>query len=182
MSLVNPSQSAPGEEINAEDINGPINQIAAVVNGNLDDTNISSMSGSKLADSTVTNAKLATGSGEPGGAWTDFDTTVVGFSSTSVKELRYKQIGKTVFVRVSVQGTSNSATTTFTLPVTPSPDAAYQGAFVTGDSGGNYFGSAFFTGNTPCEVRKGNTSGNPFSSFSSSGAKTFIGNLFYEAA
>ena len=60
MTLVSPSQSNPGEEINAADINGPVNQIAAVVNGNLDDTNISSLSGTKLVAGTVPASAMAT--------------------------------------------------------------------------------------------------------------------------
>lgn len=53
MTLVTPSQSNPGETIEASDINTPVNQIAAVVNGNLDDTNISSLSGTKIAAGTL---------------------------------------------------------------------------------------------------------------------------------
>lgn len=40
MSLVNPSQSNPGDTIEAADINTPINQLAAVINGNIDGANI----------------------------------------------------------------------------------------------------------------------------------------------
>lgn len=42
-----------------KDYNDPINAILAVLNGGLDDDNISSVSGSKLVDGTVTEAKLA---------------------------------------------------------------------------------------------------------------------------
>jgi len=49
MSLVSPSQSNPGDTIDASDINNPINQIAAVVNGGIDSTNI--------ANNAVTPAK-----------------------------------------------------------------------------------------------------------------------------
>lgn len=60
MTLVSPDQSAPLEEINASDINNPVNQIAAVVNGNLDDTNISSLSGTKISSGTIPSAAMAT--------------------------------------------------------------------------------------------------------------------------
>lgn len=51
MGLVSPTQSSPGETIEAADINTPINQLAAVINGNIETAN--------LADSSVTTAKVA---------------------------------------------------------------------------------------------------------------------------
>ena len=60
MTLVSPSQSNPGDEITADAINNPVNEIAAVVNGNIDNDNISAVSGSKIANGSVTLAKLAT--------------------------------------------------------------------------------------------------------------------------
>jgi len=53
MATVNPSQSAPGDTIEAADVNTPVNQLAAQINGNIDSTN--------LADSAVTASKIATG-------------------------------------------------------------------------------------------------------------------------
>lgn len=49
--------------------------------------------------------------------WTDYSatSTIVGWSS-STKSIRYRVIGKQVFVIFYIDGTSNSATTTFTLP------------------------------------------------------------------
>lgn len=60
MTLVSPTQSNPGDTIEAADINDPVNQIAAVVNGNIDSTNISSVSGSKLQAGTVAASALDT--------------------------------------------------------------------------------------------------------------------------
>ncbi len=53
-------------------------------------------------------------------AITDYSatSTVVGWSSFTTKDIRYKKIGKTVFVWYSFNGTSDSTTTTFTLPFT----------------------------------------------------------------
>ena len=51
MGLVSPSQSNPGDTIEADDINTPVNQLAAVINGAVDTAN--------LADSSVTLSKLA---------------------------------------------------------------------------------------------------------------------------
>ena len=60
MGLVNPSQSAAGEEINAADINDPINQLAAVINGSIDTNNLaaSAVATTNLADAAVTEAKM----------------------------------------------------------------------------------------------------------------------------
>lgn len=54
MGTVNPSQSSPGDTIEAADVNTPVNQLAAVINGSIETVN--------LADSAVTTAKLADGS------------------------------------------------------------------------------------------------------------------------
>lgn len=55
--LVSPTQSSPGETIEASDINTPVNQLAAVINGSIETAN--------LADSAVTTAKLADGAITP---------------------------------------------------------------------------------------------------------------------
>jgi len=51
-------------------------------------------------------------------AWTDYSgtSTIVGWSSYTTQKIFYKKVGKLVFVEFSLSGTSNSATTTFTLP------------------------------------------------------------------
>ncbi len=53
-------------------------------------------------------------------AWTDYtsSSTVVGWTGPfTVEIISYKQIGKTVFVWFYITGTSNSTSTSFTLPV-----------------------------------------------------------------
>ena len=63
MTLVSPSQSAAGEVINAADINTPVNQLAAVINGAIDNTNIATggVATANIADGAVTSAKLVAG-------------------------------------------------------------------------------------------------------------------------
>lgn len=71
MTVVTPTVPSPGDEANATDISTPVQQLANVINGGLDDTNISALSGSKIAagtldtaqlkDSGVTTSKLADG-------------------------------------------------------------------------------------------------------------------------
>lgn len=52
--------------------------------------------------------------------WSEYgaDTTLVGFSATTIKMIRYKRIGKTVLVTYHISGTSNTTGFTFTLPFT----------------------------------------------------------------
>ncbi len=50
--------------------------------------------------------------------WIDYSatSTIVGWSSFTTKLIRYRIIGKQMFVSFVIEGTSNSTTTTFTLP------------------------------------------------------------------
>lgn len=66
----------------------------------------------------MTNSKLSTTAGELGGAWLPWTPTLVGWSGTPTFTAKYKRIGKTVHIAFSILGTSNNATTTFTLPST----------------------------------------------------------------
>lgn len=66
----------------------------------------------KLND-VITNVNLL----DPTG-WVDYSSTstVVGWSSTTAKIIRYRIIGKQLFFQAYITGTSNSVNTTFTLP------------------------------------------------------------------
>lgn len=50
--------------------------------------------------------------------WTDYSatSTITGWSSYTEKQLNYKKVGKLVLVQFSIYGTSNSTSTSFTLP------------------------------------------------------------------
>ncbi len=50
--------------------------------------------------------------------WTDYGgiSTIVGFSSVTIKAIWYKKVGKLVFVNYKIIGTSNATNFTFTLP------------------------------------------------------------------
>lgn len=53
-----------------------------------------------------------------GSAWVDYSatSTIVGWSSFTTKIIRYRIIGKQMFVSFFLSGTSNSISLTFTLP------------------------------------------------------------------
>jgi hypothetical protein len=73
-------------------------------------------------------------------AWTDYGSTstVTGWSSFTAKIIRYKQVGKLMFVVFSLDGTSNSTAVSFTLPVYNSADVAvWVAAGHTYDNGAN---------------------------------------------
>lgn len=119
MGTISVSLPADGETIDAADYNTPVNTIVTAINGNLDNANINAtaaISGSKIADASITNAKLSTTAGELGGAWTTWSPTVVGFSSTTTALYYYTTVGKTVLFTIQVSGTSNSTSFTITLP------------------------------------------------------------------
>jgi len=66
----------------------------------------------------VANVDLVTTDGDIGGAWKTWSPTVTGFSGTPTVELaRYTVHGKTCTLCISINGTSNASTFTFTLPV-----------------------------------------------------------------
>jgi len=60
MSLVTVPQVNPNDEVTALSVNQGPNAIAAVVNGNIDDANVSTLSGSKISSGTLTSASFDT--------------------------------------------------------------------------------------------------------------------------
>lgn len=117
MSTVSPSQSAPGEEITAAKINNPINQIATVINGNIDVNNIAdgAISTAKLVTASVTPAKLATGAvsasliGASTTASTAYTSTLADALTLSVTAT----IGANGLALVTIGCTMASSTTTY---------------------------------------------------------------------
>lgn len=77
---------------------------------------------SMIADGAVTNAKLSTTAGQPGGSWSTWTPTWSNLTiGNAVVTARYRQIGKTVegYIKVVFGSTSvMGASPTFTAPVT----------------------------------------------------------------
>lgn len=63
-------------------------------------------------------------------------STIVGWSSFTVKLIYYKKVGNLVFVDFNLQGTSNSATTTFTMPYTAISVISFDFALVRSQDNG----------------------------------------------
>lgn len=118
------------------------------------------------------------------GVWANYGavSTVVGWTSTTTKNIYIKKIGKTVFVAVEIVGTSNSTSVTFTTPYTASAaPAAYPTCFMTMDNG------TFTTGGGVAYVAAASTSCSIFkdmaqAAFTNSGEKRVHGILWYESA
>lgn len=81
----------------------------------------------------VTAASDATGGvAVVGTAWTDYSdtSTVVGWSSFTLKKIYYKKIAKTVFIQFSFEGVSNSTSVTFTVADAAATAPATQGGLL----------------------------------------------------
>ena len=114
--------------------------------------------------------------------WVDYSatSTIVGWSSFTIKNIRYYVVGKIITVFYQFNGTSNSTTTTFTLPFA--------------NAGANVFYPNAYTNNGVSGVAAGRTrflTGDSFATmaidwanvaFSASGSKTCAGTIIYEIA
>lgn len=114
------------------------------------------------------------------GVWQDYDSTLAGWSSLTLERTRYMRVGNTVTVYLDIDGTSNSATTTLTLPFEAKYDTrGYAGTF---DSSINTMGILYVTaGSNVLNSRRGfnSTVGTDFySAWAASGTKQINGAVF----
>ena len=99
----------------AADLDKLVDNIEALADGTgIGDGSVTTVA---IADANVTNAKLATGAGEPGGAWQNWTPTLTNHTGT-INSARYTQIGKTVHFDLRVTITAVTGGLAFTLPVT----------------------------------------------------------------
>jgi len=122
MANISVSLPADGETADASDYNTPINTIVTEFNGNIDNSNIkanAAISGSKLADASVTPEKLLAGTGTDW-VWQNWTPTWTNVSGGTLNYAKYIQIGKTVIFRISytLAGAGVSGEVSFTPPVT----------------------------------------------------------------
>jgi hypothetical protein len=116
------------------------------------------------------------------GVWADYSavSTIVGWASFTDKIIRTKKIGSTVFVQFDIVGTSNSATTTFTLPYANNSSSAMFGIFKAIDNGGSAVvcaGAVSASGSTFTITK--DVAG---SAWTTRGTKGIFGEFWYEAA
>ena len=115
--------------------------------------------------------------------WIDYSatSTIVGWSSFTAgyKTIRYKVIGKIVFVEYAIDGTSNSTSTSFTLPFNAVNISRIIGFSYCVNNGIIVGGYYFMTQNS--NIVNGST-GLSAGSWNAAGTKTFTGQLFYEIA
>lgn len=185
MTLVTPTQVNPGDDITANSVNAPVNEITAVVNGNIDDTNISSVSGGKLADASVTDTKLDNTAGKIAGAWTTWTPTITGYSADPTGgQYLYRQVGKTVDVSIREEntGTSNSTSLILTLPVT-AKSTAYTYQMALGTNNGTLTSASIIVDGATSTTTVRAYVGATLSNWTASGAKRLVAaNFTYEAA
>lgn len=123
----------------------------------------SSVVEANITDAAVSNAKLKTGAGEPGGAWTSWTPTLANITlGNGTVVAAYKQVGKTIVAEfVFTMGSSSAmgSAPTFTLPVATlgsrySSLASPIGTVVASDAGVNtYAALAFYSSSTVCRPR-----------------------------
>lgn len=107
MTLVSPTQVSDGTTADASDVNTPINQLAAVINGNIDNSNIvagAAIDGSKLANSSIDiGAKASVFDGWVGvtDSWTYASATTVTVPSDATA--KYSVGDKVKFVQTSTK-------------------------------------------------------------------------------
>ena len=116
--------------------------------------------------------------------WIDFSeqSTIVGWGVYTNKQIRYKQIGNIVYVMVSILGTSNSGTTTFTLPILPKFGVAFS--FGIHQDNGTFFisgtGLASLSGIVTCYKTVSSSNIGTQVTWTASGTKQIQGQFFYE--
>jgi len=111
--------------------------------------------------------------------WIDYSSTstIVGWSSFTTKVIRYRVIGKQVFFSVVLEGTSNSISSSFTLPFQSKNIGSLNMGYST-NNGVNVIGAFDASMNSSICVLYQNLT----SVWTASGSKRIYGQFFYEIA
>lgn len=115
--------------------------------------------------------------------WIDFSeqSTIVGWSSFTTKQIRYKVVGKLVHVVVLLIGTSNNAATTITLPFLPM--IGTSNTLYSTDNGSPNICTCFLSVNQITAVFwRWSAITTLTQTWTASGAKNIQGEFFYEIA
>lgn len=118
--------------------------------------------------------------------WIDYSatSTIVGWSVLTTKKIRYRVIGKQVFVYVQLLGTSNSSTTSFTLPFNSNNTIELIASGYVFNNGVPYSTPDYLlTANSNvCALYYWSTISSGGTNFTASGSKGFNAQFFYEIA
>ena len=115
--------------------------------------------------------------------WTDYasSSTIVGWSGTPTAYIRYKKIGKMVFVQFDISGTSNSTSVTFTVPYAAANTTITQNGITTvviDDGTAAAMGRCYIGAAGSTVTCKKSVDG----AWTNSGSKNAAGFIFYEAS
>jgi hypothetical protein len=125
-----------------------------------------------------TNIYTATGLGD----WIDYaaTSTITGWTTYTVKELKYRVIGKQVFVYYAIAGTSNSTSTSFTLPFANS--SIINVSTLRGLNNGVAYqcGTTILANASTVTFSYWTTATNLTTTWTASGTKQITGQFFYE--
>lgn len=110
--------------------------------------------------------------------WTEYSdtSTIVGWSSFTTKEIWYKKVGSIVYVKFHIIGTSNSTTTSFTLPHQHDGEMQIMVPHRVMDNGTWSIGFGFVNNNQNVYEFKVDAGA---SAWTASGTKRVIGEFFY---
>ena len=116
------------------------------------------------------------------GTWTDYsdDSTIVGWSAYTTQKIYYKIVGKLVFVQFDITGTSDSTSTTFTLPYTQSNYVYAQVVIRIQDNTQTPVTGIFILPQNSATIDFYSTLGG--GGWTASGTKSIYGQFWYEAA
>jgi hypothetical protein len=116
--------------------------------------------------------------------WVDYSatSTIVGWSSFTTKRIRYRVIGKQIFVSYNLLGTSNSTSANFSLPFPILNNTELATPLVVNNGGyalviADLSGGCFISSNTFGVRWAGSSTG-----WTASGTKQISGQFFYEIA
>ena len=184
--VLKPYTFSAGATVIASEHNSNFDTLYNLVNGGLDNANLSSsaaIKGSQLGtlDTIGAGAGIIPTINIETVAWADYfaTSTIVGWT-TPTGTIYTKKIGKTVFVNFLIQTASNSTTTTFTLPYPLSANPSEQDFIYMGyDNGGAWSPCRGFIHASTNIV---NLTYNLTSDWTASGNKLVDGQFFYESA
>lgn len=114
--------------------------------------------------------------------FTDYSSTSVltGWSSTTTKEIWYKKVGNLVFVNFEISGTSDAVSARFTLPYTCNTYISSYSKITGVDNGSDAPQARALVASSQSYIDIHNSSLGA-NGWTSSGIKTVIGQIFYEA-